>query len=80
MIAKEYFITYPAIFKTRSITDNFIDELKKHPKEKYEKEIERLVGEKHIELKLSGQADIYAYIFIHTATLLADKGTFAIIT
>jgi N-6 DNA Methylase/Eco57I restriction-modification methylase len=80
VIAKEYFLTYPKLFKTKGMSDAIIGELKKAAKNKYEKEIEKYVENKNIELKLSGQADIYAYIFIHTATLLAEKGTFGIIT
>ena len=80
VIAKEYFLTYPKLFKINGLDDKHIDELKKLSKDRYEKEIERYVEKENIELKLSGQADIYAYIFIHTATLLAEKGTFAIIT
>ncbi|MBU2505834.1 MAG: SAM-dependent methyltransferase [Bacteroidetes bacterium] len=80
VIAKEYFLSYPKLFKTKGLKEAIIDELRKASKEKYEQEIERYVDNKNIELKLSGQADIYAYIFIHAATLLANRGVFAIIT
>lgn len=80
VIAKEYFLSYPKLFKMKGLDEKHINELKKLSKDKFEKEIERYVDKKNIELKLSGQADIYAYIFIHTASLLAKKGTFAIIT
>lgn len=80
VIAKEYFLTYPALFKAKGLSEIIIGELNKLSKDKYDKEIERYVDNKNIELKLSGQADIYAYIYIHASTLLADKGNFAIIT
>ncbi len=80
VIAEEYFLSYPKLFKTKGITEGVIKELQKLDSEKFKKEISKYVENKNIELNLSGQADIYTYIFIHTATLLAKNGTIAIIT
>ena len=80
VIAEEYFLSYPKLFKTKGITDDIVNELKKMSIPKFKKEISKYVENKNIELNLSGQADIYTYIFIHTATLLAKNGTIAIIT
>jgi hypothetical protein len=80
VIAKEYFLNYPKLFNTKGLTETILESLRSLTQEKQKIEIERLVEQKHIDLKLSGQADIYTYIFIHTATLLAAQGTFAIIT
>jgi len=80
VIATEYFLSNPNLFKTRGLNERLIEDLGKVSSQKFKKEIERYVDNKNIELRLSGQADIYTYIFIHTATLLAEKGTLAIIT
>ncbi len=80
VLAHDYFLTYPKLFITTDVKQGNIDELKKYSKEKFVKEINRYVENGNIQLKLSGQADIYTYIFIHTATLLAENGQFGIIT
>lgn len=80
VIAEEYFLSYSKLFKTKGITEGVVKELQKLDSKKFKKEISKYVESKNIELNLSGQADIYTYIFIHTATLLAEKGTIAIIT
>ena len=80
VLAKDYFLTYPGLFETTNVSDANIDHLKILESGIYEKEIHRYVEKGHIQLKLSGQADIYTYIYIHTATLLAAKGQFAVIT
>ena len=80
VLAHDYFLTYPKLFTTSDVNEGNIDHLKKLSPELFTKEINRYVDKGNIQLKLSGQADIYTYIFIHTATLLAEKGQFAIIT
>jgi type I restriction enzyme M protein len=80
VLAHDYFLTYPKLFSTSGINEGIIEHLGKLSKEQFIKEIDRYVEKGNIELKLSGQADIYTYIFIHTATLLAEKGQFAVIT
>src|SRR5690606_24452472 len=80
VLAYEYLLTYPKLFKLKNIKEQMLDEYRKLSPEKLKTEIDRLVDKNNIELKLSGQADIYTYIYIHTATLLAKNGMFAIIT
>ncbi len=80
VIAKEYFLIYPDLFEVNGLDEKHIDELKKNSKENFEKEIDRYVEKKNIELKLSGQADIYTYIFIHITSLLANNSTISFIT
>ena len=80
VLAKDYFLSYQKLFTTSAINDGHIDHLKKLSPEQFTKEIHRYVEKGNIQLRLSGQADIYTYIFIHTATLLAQNGMFAIIT
>jgi hypothetical protein len=80
VLAQDYFISYPKLFITNNVNQTNIDHLKKLTPEQLTKEINRYVEKGFIQLKLSGQADIYTYIFIHTATLLANNGQFAVIT
>ncbi len=80
VLAKDYFLTYPKLFETNNVNQTNIEHLKNLTPEQLTKEINRYVEKGFIELKLSGQADIYTYIFIHTATLLSEKGQFAVIT
>jgi len=80
VLAHDYFLTYPKLFVTNGINEGIIEHLRKLPLEQLSKEINRYVDKENIQLKLSGQADIYTYIFIHTATLLAENGQFGIIT
>ncbi|MDP3830996.1 MAG: N-6 DNA methylase, partial [Ignavibacteriaceae bacterium] len=80
VLANDYFLTYDKLFITSGINEGFVEHLKKLPQDQLLKELDRYVEKGNIQLKLSGQADIYTYIFIHTATLLAQNGMFAIIT
>jgi hypothetical protein len=80
LLAEEYFFTYPKLFELNGTKSVHIDELNDKPKEEQMKIIRQWIDKKQVKLKLSGQADIFTYIFIHTATLLAKHGSFAIIT
>jgi len=80
LLAYEYFRTYPKLFKTDKLKDAEISEFKTKPEKDQLALIDHWIENKHIELKLSGQADIYTYIFIHASTLLSKNGSFAIIT
>lgn len=80
LLAYEYFKSYPNLFKTEKLSDAEIAEFKTKSEKDQLDLIDHWIDNKHIELKLSGQADIYTYIFIHTATLLSKAGSFAIIT
>ena len=80
VLARDYFLSYPKLFVTTDVNQGNIEHLRKLSSEQLVKEINHYVEKGNIQLKLSGQADIYTYIFIHTATLLAENGQFAIIT
>ncbi len=81
LLAKEYLLSYPELFEIKNkIKNAFLVQLKKEIPAKQLKQINNWVDKGDIQLKLSGQADIYAYIYIHTATLLSENGSFAIIT
>lgn len=80
ILAEEYLLTYPSLFELKSIKEKDIANAWGLSEGERKKSIQRWIDKGHVELKLSGQADIYAYIFLHTATLLASNGAFAIIT
>ena len=70
-LAKNYLSGYPALFETKP--NVAIDP-------KNGKSLDEAVQKKFLQLKLSGQADIYTYIYLHTATFLKSNGAMAIIT
>lgn len=80
LLAEEYLLTYPSLFEMKKEVKEFLLHFKEYEEKKRKKLLVDWVNKKFLQLKLSGQADIYAYIFIHTATLLAKSGQFAIIT
>ncbi|MDX2194893.1 MAG: N-6 DNA methylase [Cytophagales bacterium] len=81
LLAKEYLYTYPQLFHLKNGLKNG-SQSKDNDQAYYTNinNIKKWVKEGHLELKLSGQADMYAYIYIHLTTLLAQDGEFAIIT
>lgn len=80
LLAEEYILSYPKLFEIKKEVLLFLPEYEKYPEARKRKWLSDQVGKKAIQLKLSGQADIYAYIYMHTASLLARQGKFAIIT
>lgn len=71
LLGEEYFSTYSKLFNLKGIKPSHINS---------PQTIQRAVEKGWLDLTLSGQADIYAYIFLHTATFLKSDGSFAIIT
>lgn len=80
LLAHEYLFSYNKLFVTKNISASIFEEVRNFDDKKRIKYIDQWVEKGNITLKLSGQADIYTYIFIHTATMLSKNGTFAIIT
>ena len=81
IIASDYLFDYPDLFNFRNKQIPLsMEEKRNKPEAEREAYISQAIENNHIELKLSGQADIYTYIFIHAAKLLADGGSMAIIT
>jgi type I restriction enzyme M protein len=71
ILAEEWLQAYPQLFIMKGIKPFQLTS---------SKQIENALGKDLLDLRLSGQADIYAYIYLHTATLLNSEGAFAIIT
>lgn len=81
LLAYEYLESYPQLFVQKNGIANAANTLAESPTPYNLKQtINHWVEKGDLELRLSGKADIYAYIYIHLTTLLADKGSFSIIT
>ncbi|NQT65766.1 MAG: SAM-dependent DNA methyltransferase [FCB group bacterium] len=80
LLAYEYLADYPKLFKINHINDKQYENFLNQTETEKKKTINHWLKNKFVELKLSGQADIYTYIFIHATTLLSKSGSFAIIT
>jgi hypothetical protein len=80
LLAYEYLADYPKLFKLNHVKEAEFKNFLEKPESERKKLIDHWLKNKFVELKLSGQADIYTYIFIHTATLLSKAGSFAVIT
>jgi len=71
ILAEEWLQAYPKLFVLKGIKPFQLTS---------SKQIESALGKDLLDLRLSGQADIYAYIYLHAATLLNKEGAFAVIT
>lgn len=80
ILAEEWLLHYPKLFELNGVDAAQLSHIAQLNHEEQAKQIRQWVQKGNVELKLSGQADIYAYIFLHTATMLAPNGAFAIIT
>jgi hypothetical protein len=80
LIAEEYLIDYPKLFNMKGFSHFILEDMKKNKDFHIARKISEFVDEKYLDLRLSGQSDIYAYIFIHTTTLLSKDGSLAIIS
>lgn len=80
LIAKEFLFSYEKLFEFKGIDSKKLQQLVSLPQEKRDSKIDELVETESISLRLSGKADIYAYLFIHATTHLREGGTQSIIT
>lgn len=76
VIAKDWIKKFPDAFDLKNINDLTINKIEND----FEKLIELKVDEGDIDLKLSAQADIYAYLFFHTPVFLEEKGRLGFVT
>jgi len=72
-IASDWFVEYPHIFRTKKETN-------KLGTEDFKKNLNDLIRNKWVELDLSGQADIYAFLFLHAAKFTTEDGRMGFIT
>lgn len=79
-VAREWFWKDGELFKKKRITDGEIRQAAKRPPAERDRWLEDQVGSGHVDLRLSGQADIYAYLFYHAAAFLEEGGRMGIVT
>jgi hypothetical protein len=81
ILAGEYLFHYPGLFdiNNKQALESIEDQRDKSENDKA-KYIDHLLRNNYIDIKLSGQADIYAYIYLHVTQLLDNNGSLAIIT
>ena len=79
-LAFDWLREYPSLFK-RSKIKSFDSLNGETDKEKtFERLVNGLIDDKNFDLKLSGQADIYAYLFMHAAKFLKPGGRMGFIS
>lgn len=78
-LALDWFFEQPDLFKTKS-NGSEKNEMTGYKAEKLSKTIDELIDRKALDIKLSGQADIYAYLFLHAAKFLEEDGRMGFIT
>ena len=79
-VARQWFWHDRDLFRLAGIRPQEIDQIHQHPPDKREQWLEKQVQEGRVDLRLSGQADIYAYLFFHAAAFLEEGGRIGIVT
>lgn len=69
-LAYDWLREYAYLFKDSIISSSEFTEVKQYGEKELEAYVDRLLLDKKFDLKLSGQADIYAYLFMHAAKFL----------
>ena len=80
VLARDWLLEFPEVFSIRRIRKEEIAHLKILSPEDQERQIDAWVEQGLIDLKLSGQADIYAYLFLHAARFMEEGGRMGFIT
>ena len=80
LLAKKFLKSYPDLFTFSDLNIKHLEELDNQNDKNQIKFLKNWVSNGKIKLKLSGQADIYAYLFIHATTLLKENGSIAVLT
>jgi type I restriction-modification system DNA methylase subunit len=79
-LALDWFHEYRVLFEQKKIRNAELENSKTLSDTGNDTYFDRLVKEKKIDLKLSGQADMYAYLFLHCAKFLERDGRMGFIT
>ncbi|MBC7220892.1 N-6 DNA methylase [Candidatus Bipolaricaulota bacterium] len=79
-IASEWFWRDRTIFKLTGIRDVDLEEVLRKDQQQRERKLENWVRSGQVDLHLSGQADIYAYLFFHAAAFLEERGRLGVVT
>jgi len=79
-LALDWFHEYRDLFEQKKIRNAELENSKTLNHTDYTEYLDRLVQKKQIDLKLSGQADMFAYLFLHSAKFLERDGRMGFIT
>jgi hypothetical protein len=79
-IAQEWFWKDRSLFEVKGIRDVELQEMVAKPDAQRRQWLQQQVQNGRVDLRLSGQADIYAYLFYHAAAFLKEGGRLGIVT
>lgn len=79
-IARTWFWKDPDLFEVRGVQEAELGKIIQEGSEKYQDWLDEQVRKGRVDLRLSGQADIYAYLFYHAAGFLEEGGRMGIVT
>jgi type I restriction enzyme M protein len=79
-IARYWLWRDPDLFHITKTVSNELDRIATLPEDQKNAYLHRAIQANHIDLRLSGQADIYAYLFYHAAAFLSENGRMGILT
>jgi|GEM_PF-302637 len=79
-IAREWFWKDPYLFKIRGINNRILEKVLQEGPAQHQGWLDQQVQKGRVDLRLSGQADIYAYLFYHAAAFLEEGGRLGIVT
>jgi hypothetical protein len=79
-IARYWLWRDPDLFHITKTVANELDRIATLPEDQKNAYLHRAIQANHIDLRLSGQADIYAYLFYHAAAFLPENGRMGILT
>lgn len=79
-IANEWFWKDQTIFELTGIRDVDLEQVLGYDQQQREQKLKEWVKNGNVDLDLSRQADIYAYLFYHAAAFLEDRGRLGVVT
>ncbi len=79
-IAREWFWKDPDLFYVEGIQKRELETVLREGPGKYQDWLDKQIQNGRVDLRLSGQADIYAYLFYHAAAFLEEGGRMGIVT
>lgn len=79
VLARDWLLEFPVVFETRA-KESELDLLRERSPEESSKALSDLVRQGKVSLLLSGQADIYTYLFFHAARFLGEGGRLGFVT
>ena len=79
-IAREWFWKDQNLFKIKGVRPAQLEQIREMSPDQRDQWLEEQVQKGHVDLRLSGQADIYAYLFYHAAAFLEEGGRMGIVT